>query len=159
MSNVKFKSSSYFALGNQEEEKWMWAFITGEKVWWNKLDLRWPVQNVFKLGCQILRVTSVISIDLPFWVPYRGFRHASHPSPQPWAQAWAQSPQTSQHYPKPLSVSPVCCTDLILSSLHMTWIMCVCVSRSVWSDSVTPWTVAHQAPLSMGFSRQESWSG
>ena len=23
---------------------------------------------------------------------------------------------------------------------------------------VTPWTVAHQAPLSMGFSRQEHWS-
>ena len=23
---------------------------------------------------------------------------------------------------------------------------------------VTPWTVAHQAPLSMGFSRQEYWS-
>ena len=28
------------------------------------------------------------------------------------------------------------------------------------SDSfVTPWTVAHQAPLFMGFSRQEYWSG
>ena len=28
------------------------------------------------------------------------------------------------------------------------------------SDSfVTPWSVACQAPLSMGFSRQESWSG
>ena len=28
------------------------------------------------------------------------------------------------------------------------------------SDSfVTPWTVAHQAPLSVGFSRQEYWSG
>ena len=24
---------------------------------------------------------------------------------------------------------------------------------------VTPWTVTHQAPLSMGFSRQEYWSG
>ena len=24
---------------------------------------------------------------------------------------------------------------------------------------VTPWTVAHQAPLSRGFSRQEYWSG
>ena len=24
---------------------------------------------------------------------------------------------------------------------------------------VTPWTVAHQAPLPMGFSRQEYWSG
>ena len=23
----------------------------------------------------------------------------------------------------------------------------------------TPWTVAHQAPLSMGFSRQDYWSG
>ena len=26
-------------------------------------------------------------------------------------------------------------------------------------DSVTPWTVACQAPLSMAFSRQENWSG
>ena len=26
-------------------------------------------------------------------------------------------------------------------------------------DSATPWTVAHQAPLSMEFSRQEYWSG
>ena len=25
--------------------------------------------------------------------------------------------------------------------------------------SATPWTVAHQAPLSVGFSRQEDWSG
>ena len=33
------------------------------------------------------------------------------------------------------------------------------VSRSVVSDSATPWTVARQAPLSMGFSRQECWSG
>ena len=24
---------------------------------------------------------------------------------------------------------------------------------------VTPWTVTHQSPLSMGFSRQEYWSG
>ena len=32
-------------------------------------------------------------------------------------------------------------------------------SHSVVSDSATPWTAAHQAPLSMGFSRQEYWSG
>ena len=30
---------------------------------------------------------------------------------------------------------------------------------SVVSDSATPWTVTHQAPLSMEFSRQEYWSG
>ena len=34
------------------------------------------------------------------------------------------------------------------------------LSCSVSSDSsATPWTVAHQAPLSMGFPRQEYWSG
>ena len=26
-------------------------------------------------------------------------------------------------------------------------------------DSVTPWTIAHQAPLSMEFSREEYWNG
>ena len=30
---------------------------------------------------------------------------------------------------------------------------------SVVSNSVTLWTAARQAPLSMGFSRQEYWSG
>ena len=30
---------------------------------------------------------------------------------------------------------------------------------SVVSDSATPWTAAHQAPLSTGFSRQGYWSG
>ena len=33
------------------------------------------------------------------------------------------------------------------------------LSRSVAPDSATLWTVARQAPLSMGFSRQEYWSG
>ena len=37
--------------------------------------------------------------------------------------------------------------------------ICVSVSRSVVSDFVTPWTVACQAPPSMGFSRQEYWRG
>ena len=34
-----------------------------------------------------------------------------------------------------------------------------CWVSSVTSDFATPWTVARQAPLSMGFSRQEYWSG
>ena len=32
-------------------------------------------------------------------------------------------------------------------------------NRSVVSDSATPCTVAHQAPLSMGLSSQEYWTG
>ena len=31
--------------------------------------------------------------------------------------------------------------------------------RACVPDSATPWTVAHQSPLSMEFSRQEYWSG
>ena len=43
-------------------------------------------------------------------------------------------------------------------------ILSPCSKVKVKSDShvrlfVTPWTVAYQAPLSMGFSRQEYWSG
>ena len=33
-----------------------------------------------------------------------------------------------------------------------------CVLSHVWLFE-TSWTIAHQAPLSMGFPRQESWSG
>ena len=36
--------------------------------------------------------------------------------------------------------------------------MCVCLVSHV-QLFVTLWTVAHQAPLSLGFSRQEYWSG
>ena len=40
--------------------------------------------------------------------------------------------------------------------------VCVCVHAQLLSCVllfVTPWTVACQSPLSMGFSRQEYWSG
>jgi len=50
-------------------------------------------------------------------------------------------------------------TDLSFPWLMMWLHACVlsCFSR-VWLFA-TPWTVAHQAPLSMRFSRQEYWSG
>ena len=35
---------------------------------------------------------------------------------------------------------------------------CVCMLSRVWLFA-TSWSVACQAPLSMGFSRQEHWSG
>ena len=35
----------------------------------------------------------------------------------------------------------------------------MCESVSVMSNSATPWTVPRQAPLFMGFSRPEHWSG
>ena len=53
--------------------------------------------------------------------------------------------KTKQH--KPLACPPIRPTP------------CMCAVASVVSNSGTLWTTARQAPLSMGFSRQENWSG
>ena len=52
------------------------------------------------------------------------------------------------------------CRDLhrLLMSLKHTADLPACSLSHVWFCA-TPWTVARQAPLSMGFSRQEYWSG
>ena len=41
----------------------------------------------------------------------------------------------------------------------LVWQVSEVKSLSCVQLSVTPWTAAYQAPLSMGFSRQEYWSG
>ena len=59
--------------------------------------------------------------------------------------------------------------ETTITPLQETWkiqtklyIVPLCIMLSHFSHvqfSVTPWTIAYQASLSMGFSRQESWSG
>ena len=54
------------------------------------------------------------------------------------------------------------CTGTLLPSVKelASDLLNMCVTHSVVSDSLaTPWTLAHKAPLFMGFSRQEYWSG
>ena len=52
-----------------------------------------------------------------------------------------------------------CFCDFRKLNIHSGFGACVLSHFShVW-PFVTLWTVAHQAPLSMGFSRQEYWSG
>ena len=50
---------------------------------------------------------------------------------------------------------------LLFSQVAFSLLSCVTVSHSVISNSFRPHDlyVAHQAPLSMGFSRQEYWRG
>ena len=53
-------------------------------------------------------------------------------------------------------------SSTICTQVYTQWYMKVCVCVSCFSPVwflVTPWTVAHQPPLSMGFSGQEYWSG
>ena len=47
--------------------------------------------------------------------------------------------------------------DLFQHFKLFPWHCCCCLV--ILNSFVTPWTVAHQAPLSMGFPRQEYWNG
>ena len=47
---------------------------------------------------------------------------------------------------------------LILYIILLSCFSCVLLFATLWTVW-TQWTIAHQAPLSMGFSRQEYWSG
>ena len=69
----------------------------------------------------------------------------------PWC--WGAHPSTWVCSPIQNLLDPVIFQTFVEVSSHV-----LCVSRSVVSDSVTPWTVAHQAPCLWGFSRQEYWS-
>ena len=50
--------------------------------------------------------------------------------------------------------------SFVLAAVHLGQVMLLLLSHfSHIQLFVTLWTVAHQAPLSMGFSRQEYWNG
>ena len=67
-------------------------------------------------------------------------------------------PFKTSHFPISVNFSPI--TFRIYSLLPKPCVcVFVCVSRLVMPRSVTPWTVARQAPLSVEFSGQEYWSG
>ena len=50
-------------------------------------------------------------------------------------------------------------TQQYLLPTPFSWLHYVCVHTQTCPTLVTPWTVPHQAHLSMGFSRQAYWSG
>ena len=54
------------------------------------------------------------------------------------------------------SVSPLPQSLVITNLLSISG---CCAVLHCFSVNYTPWTVAHQAPLSVGFPRQEYWSG
>ena len=74
--------------------------------------------------------------------------------------------------PLPSSAKYISQAPLPLAGWFLPLCVCVCVCvcarvcvhahaqlLSLVQPSATPWTVAHQAPLSTGFPRQEDWSG
>ena len=86
------------------------------------------------------------------------YRMLSTPGP-PATKGPEPHPQTKSPH-KNFQHTPTVRQNDVLENMSSP--ICVCVrARSVVQlcPFVTPWTVAHQAPLSMGFSRQKYWSG
>ena len=83
--------------------------------------------------------------------------------------AAAKSLQSCLTLCDPIDGSPPGSSVLCLQERTLEWVAISC--SNAWKRKVkvkspsrvqlfaTPWTVAYQAPLSMGFSRQEYWSG
>ena len=66
----------------------------------------------------------------------------SHRGSPGWCYTWIPSHSTSL-----VLIMCLKYVNILLSHFSCLWL------------SVTPWTIAFQGPLSMGFSRQEYWSG
>ena len=87
-----------------------------------------------------------------------------------WLRSPAKSLQSCPTLCHPTDGSPPGSSDPgILQARTLEWVAVSFSNEWKWKVKVkspsrvllsaTPWTAAHQAPLSMGFSRQECWSG
>ena len=85
-----------------------------------------------------------IHMSCPWWMFLPAAPPPQHQRGDGPHRALGQAPCAIQHLP---------------ISYLFTQVLCCAQSLSHVPLSVTPWTVAHQASLSMGFSRQEYWSG
>ena len=88
--------------------------------------------------------------QLPHWAP-----SALHAHFRGWNPSWLLSSSSSHVSPSHRFYFPIpqqSCSFLIVHAFVLNWFSRVRLF-------VTPWTVARQAPLSLGFSRQEHWSG
>ena len=88
-------------------------------------------------------------------------------SPGPTLLQPHQCPGLSSNWPS-TAASGLCTWSSVFSDSLFLRCVCVCVWAHAHAHAqslscvwffVTPWTAAHQSPLSMGFSQQEYWSG
>ena len=86
------------------------------------------------------------------------------PSPSVMTVLWMEAPSSSQLCGRVSIQEAVRCTPAHSNPAHsnpvrgLVFFVVVCSLSHIWLFA-TPWTVACQARLSMGFSRQEHWSG
>ena len=102
-----------------------------------------PTHNQEKWEQLICTKTCAWMFTVASFMPAKMWKQSKRPSTDDWIAETA--------YPQWTIIQS-------LKAVKDCYMLCV-LSRSVVSNSATPQTVARQAPLSMGFSRQDDWSG
>ena len=136
--------------------------------------LTMDVTSSYWLGKRLAHWPHLIAHPTSLYVPYQEtWLFLILPSPSPTTSTAAAAAKSLQSFPtlcNPIDSSPPgSAVPGILQARTLEW---VAISFSIvwkWKVKVkslshvrlvaTPWTGAHQAPPSMGFSRQEYWSG
>ena len=88
----------------------------------------------------------------------RGGHGASAPAQAQGPRIWGSREWVSFWGFTALLAKPAFRSPLFFSFLFVSARTHACSAALVAPDSAVPWAVAHQAPLSTGFSRQEHWS-
>ena len=124
---------------------------SGARVCWGLKGNYWQV-TVLSPWTVLYLVTQFSSVQLlsPVWLFAIPWTAAHQPS---------LSITNSQSLPKLMSIESVMPSNHFILRCPLLLLPSIFPSISHVQLFVTPWTVACQAPLSMGFSRQEYWSG
>ena len=131
-------------IAEPRSENWMSFF---SMVWVYGMDLKWKIFKACNTLFSKIRVYNFLLKAICKYVKKYMLKHLLH---------WVLTGKTFIFLKcfwgrQPLMVTLCVCVCVCVPT-------CVCV-RFVMSNSVTPWAVAHQAPLFMEFSRQGYWSG
>ena len=125
------------------------------------------LQSLIYCGISTLISTVVITVCIPTnslkWFPFHHFLPAAAAAAAKLLQLW---PNLCDPIDESPPGSPV---PGILQARTLEWVAIAFSNSGKWKVKVkslsrvrlfvTPWTVANQAPLSIGFPKQEYWSG
>ena len=116
----------------------------------------WKIKRIFSCVCQVGGGggTDFHPVEKAVEEPDGLMSMGSHRVGHTWSNL-AAAANLNQHF-----WLAICITDFgfAFGLVVISYLLLLLFSHQVVSNSfVTPWTVAHQAPLSMGFPRQEYW--
>ena len=131
----------------------------------------WHIKLTIIIAFRFLWHLAFLDSSLLFWVRLSGCQWSSSLLPGSFSSWWSEALVYNHHegwfrefisnlWFSPQFLTPTWVTLSPTSSRVVLKLIVVVVLllSCVWLF-VTPWTVAHQAPLSKGFPRQEYWSG